>query len=162
MVYEKECLGVSSNDARVVPVQPHHHAVQDTTQDVVKSSPTLENIMPSLDNFQNYNTVDADIYITQVLPSQPAVPDQVDLIHLDADTAGDLLSTTTPQRESTRGMNTVSKSNPVKSEGCEYKRGGWCLKHMRQGERVLKTRRTWESLGNGLFGNKLKKKVTWE
>ena len=36
------------------------------------------------------------------------------------------------------------------------------MKHEKKAEKVLKVTRTWERLGSGLFGNRVRKKVTWD
>ena len=62
----------------------------------------------------------------------------------------------------TRGTVSNTRTNTVSSEGCHYRRGGWCTTHNRRGEKVIKTTKTWELLGSGLHGYRLKRKVTWE
>ena len=59
---------------------------------------------------------------------------------------------------------TVSSSNDVydvKDMQCDYKRGGWCKVHRKQGTKVLKVTRKWELLKNGLHGYRTHKKVTY-
>ena len=45
---------------------------------------------------------------------------------------------------------------------CDFKRGGWCKTCERFGYKVLEVSKTWEKMKNGLFGHKLRKKVTWK
>ena len=45
---------------------------------------------------------------------------------------------------------------------CTFKRGGWCIKCEKFAIKVLEVKRTWEKQKTGLFGHKLRKKVSWK
>jgi len=66
--------------------------------------------------------------------------------------------TTVPvHQETTRGTVETFITNV-----CNYKRGGWCTTCQKFGDKVLEAKKTWERKSNGLFGYKLRKRVTWK
>ena len=103
--------------------------------------------------------MDADISFPEVLPSQTVVPDNFNTIRCQDTQSPDVTCTQTSEDYLT-GMPSHNLTNIMMSS-CSYTRGGWCKKHEKVGEKVIKTTKSWGALKNGLFGHKLAKKVTW-
>ena len=56
----------------------------------------------------------------------------------------------------------VKSSNNVCELQCQYERGGWCKQHKAKGTRCMRVTKVWDQLKSGLFGYKVKKKVTYK
>ena len=69
--------------------------------------------------------------------------------------------TTSAGKSGTSVFTTYAGKNAALKE-CQYKRGGWCLKHNKKGTKGMLVSKVREKLKTGLWGFVLKRKVTYQ